>query len=329
MKTLALALTATFAVAASTLAGPLHKENVAADAQWLVHLDVNNMLQTDLGKWFGEAILDKQFAKATRDLNQQFGIDFDWRQVQSLTAYGSQFKPKGVPNGVLLIQGFDFGKALDSVIERLETAMPAGNRPLQKTHEDNGAFYSLNNDVFGVALPGNLFLLSKSKDEVQKARDVVTGASPNLTSTKAAARVPDPAKAGFLLGLVNSLDALPLPPQAKGLKKVEGAQLVMGEKAETVFLKLALNARDAESATQMQQALQGVLALGNLMQIEDQNAQKLIQGTKVSGTDTVVTVKLDLPASDVIAAVKAGQAKKAAPGDAPKKPRRARKPATE
>jgi hypothetical protein len=329
MKTSLLTLAVALAVAATSFAGPIHKENVAADAKWLLHLDVDNLLQTGIGKYFAESILDKELGKAKRDIQQQFGVEFDWRQIQSITAYGTQIKPKGDPGGVLLIEGYDFAAALDAVIDRLQAALAGADQPLKKVAEGKGAFYSLKDEVFGVALPGNLFLVSKSKDEVQKARDVVTGAAPSFKGSKDAARLPDPAKAGFLFGLINSLDSAPLPPQAKGLKNVEGAQVVMGEQAENVFVKLALNAKDAESATQMQQALQGLLALVTITQPDNKSAQKLVQAAKVTGAEKVVTVKLDLPASDVIDLVKEGQAKKASQGEQPRKARRAKKPAAE
>lgn len=329
MKTFILTLAATLAVTATSFAGPIHKENIAADAKWMLHLDVDNLLQTGIGKYFAESILDKELGKAKRDIQQQFGIEFDWRQIQSITAYGTQFKPKGDPGGVLLIEGFDFAKALDSVIDRLQAALAGADQPLKKVAEGQETFYSLRDEVFGLALPGNLFLVSKSKDEVQKARDVVTGTAPSLKASKDAARLPEPAKAGFLVGLINSFDSAPLPPQAKGLKNVEGAQVVMGEQAENVFVKLAVSAKDAESATQLQQALQGVIALVTLTQPDNKSAQKLVQAAKVTGAENVVTVKLDLPSSDVIDLVKEGQAKKASQGDQPRKARRAKKTAAE
>ena len=323
MKTLLLTLAGALAAAGTALAGPLHQEHVAADAKWVLHLDVDNMLQTGLGQWFAEAVLDQQLAKITRDLQQKFNIDLDWRQIHSLTAYGTQLKPKGDPGGVLLIEGFDVGQALDAVIERLGAAAPGGgDSPLVKTIEDNAAFYTLRDQAFGVALPGKTFLVGRSKEEVRKAREVLSGAAPNLGSSKAAVPTSEAAKSGFLFGSVKGLEQAPLPAQAQGLKNVDGAQFVLGEKADNVFLRLALNAKDEEAATQIQQALQGLLALATLSQSEHPNVQKLTQATKVAGMEKLVTVKLELPAAEVIDLVKQGQQKKAAKSDQPARPRR-------
>jgi hypothetical protein len=318
MKTLTLTLAAMLAVTAAAQAEPVHKEYVAADAKWLLHLDVDQMLQTDVGKWFGEEILDKQFAKAMRDLKQNLGIDFNWRDIRSVTAYGTQFKAKGELTGVLVIEGYDVGAALDQAISRLEQAAPGGKLPLQKTQEGNDTVFSLQEKFFGAALPGNVFLLSQSKDELKKARDVVSGTSPCLPAKK----VPVGAKSAFVFGQAEQLENAPLPPQAQGLKAVEGAQLLLGQQAESVFLKLALTTKDVEAATQMQQALQGLLALATLNQPQDKNTQKLAEAAKVSGADKVVTVKLELPSADVIEMVKQGQKKKTANPDQPTTPRR-------
>src|SRR5262245_66560896 len=63
---LAITLTCTLAGVVA-FAGPLKKEHVAADAKWLIHLDVENLFGTQIGSFLANEILDKQFAKYRRD----------------------------------------------------------------------------------------------------------------------------------------------------------------------------------------------------------------------------------------------------------------------
>lgn len=295
-------------------AGPLQRQHVAAEAKWLVHLDLERLVQTQLGQWLAEAVLDPGLARPLRELKQNLGIDFDWRDLAGITAYGTAFKPWGQPNGVLLLDGYDFGAALDQAITRLEQAVGVGVLPLEKSQQDGAALYSLQDRLFGMMLPGRLFLLSQSKEELAKARDVIAGSAPCLPQRK----VPAGAETAFLLGRLERLEEAPLPPQLQALKAVESAHLTVAQQADNVVLRLGLAARDAETAAQMQQALQGVLALVLLNQPQNTNAQKLAQATKVSVADRLVNVRLELPTAQVIELLKQGQQRRAA-----NRPRRA------
>lgn len=307
MKVVQSAMFVLLALAGAVIAGPLQRQHVAADAKWLVHLDLDRLVQTAVGKWLAEAVLDPALARPLRELKQNLGIDFDWRDLSGITAYGTAFKPWGQPNGVLLLDGYDFGAALDQAISRLEQLVGVGVLPLQKTLEDGAAVYSLQDRVFGAMLPGRLFLLSQSKDELTKARQVISGAEPGLPPRK----VPAGAEGAFLVGRLDQLQEAPLPPQAQALKAVESAHLSMAQQADNVLLRLSLAVKDADTAAQMQQALQGLLALALLNQPQNTNAQKLAQATRISVTDKTVNVRVELPAAEVIELLKQGQQRRA------------------
>src|SRR5262245_38275713 len=117
MKVRTLLLVCWFSVEA--LAGSLPRAQVAAEAKWLIHLDVDALLETQLGKFIGREWLDPKATKLTADLKQQFDIELDWHQIHSLTAYGVDFKdPKA--NGVLLVRSdLDLAGALAAVVEKL------------------------------------------------------------------------------------------------------------------------------------------------------------------------------------------------------------------
>lgn len=302
MKRFACLITAVL-VTASTLAGPFRKENVSSDAKWILHLDVENLLATQLGAFFGREFVDKQLAKPVRDIEQQFGIVFDWREIKSVTAYGTDFNKALQGSGVLLIEGFDFAGALDAVVEKL-SAQGAGNAPLQKLQVEPFPIYSARGEVFGAPVGDRLFLLSKSKEQLGRARDVAAGKAANLSKGNSFATLADAPK-GFLLAAVADgfQSAAKLPPPAQGLKNAESGQVVAGEKADKVFVNLALNAKTAESASQMQQVLQGLLALATLNQEQNKDLATLVQGLKVSGAEKTVSVNLELPAETVIAKV--------------------------
>jgi hypothetical protein len=311
MKTIPLILASTF-LGGVAFADPLKKEYVAADAKWVVHLDVENLLATQLGSFVTREILDKHVAKPIADLKQQFDLDLDWRDIQSLTAYGSDLKQVAKGKGVLIIKSkINLAETLDGVIEKMGVQLGEDQVPLQRIQAEPFTLYSLKSNVFGTAMGNDVFLISRSEERLKRARDVIGGASENLTSSKSFPSLPNKPK-GFLVAAV--ADAFPrgmkLPPPAQGLKNAEGGQIEAGESADHLFLNLAVNTKDSESATQMQQVVQGIVAMAALSQSENRDLQKLVQGTKVSGSEKTVRVNVELPTADVIAKVSDRQKKR-------------------
>jgi hypothetical protein len=80
----------------------------------------------------------------------------------------------------------------------------------------------------------------------------------------------------------------------------EGARLILGENAANLFLNLALKAKSSEVMTQMQQVIQGTVALASLSQQENPDLMQLAQSVKVSGDDKMVTVGVEFPVEKAI-----------------------------
>lgn len=309
MKTLSILLLVT-ATSLHSIAGPLQPTHVPDNAKWVIHLDVEKLLTTQLGGYLGRTFMDKQLAKPVRDL-EQWGINFDWRDIEGITAYGTDFTKTPDREGVLMVRSsFNFAEAIEVAIDKIE-AYGGNERPIEKLQKEPYAIYSAKGEVFGTAFGKDLFLLSKSRAELEKARGILDGKGPSLAKSK---NFPGLAAAedGFLVAAVAEgfQSSTKLPPQARGLKNAESGQLKAGEKADKVFVSLSLNTRDVESATQMQQVLQGLLALAALSQAENKDIAMLVQSAKVSGAEKTVTVSLSVPAETIIAKVSEKQPKR-------------------
>lgn len=295
----------------TAFAGPLQKKHLAAETKWLIHLDVENFLATQIGEFIGKEIVDKQLAQPTRDFQQKLGIELDWRKIRSLTAFGTDFKSSAQDTGVLLIESsFDIAKSLEMIIEKQSDTATKNRVPLSKVHDSSFPLYTIH-EVFGTPAGADLFLLSKSKAQLENARQVVMGKAANLVAARNFPAFAETSKGFLVVNLADGFGAATkLPAQVSALKDAEGGQIVAGEKATNVFLNLALHARTTTSATQMQQVVQGLVALATLSQNENKDLQRLAQGIKVSGSDKIVTVNVEIPASDVIAKVGDSQKKR-------------------
>lgn len=303
MKTFALLLIPALA-AATAIADPIQPKSIPADAKWVVHLDVENLTQTKLGEFVGNEILDKQLAKPRAQLQQHLGIEVDWRDIQSITVFGKSLKKSADRQAVLMIRSrHDIPASLDSVVEKFAAQKP-NEAALQKSDEDGATVYALKNEAFGSPVGRDLFLVSKSREQLAAARRVLDGKAPNVTNVKSFPALHQPA-GGFLVAAINDAfsNGIKLPPQAEGLKNAESGQIVAGEKEDRIFVNLSVNTKEAEAATKLQQVVQGLIALASLAQAENPDIQKLAQGTKVTSEDKTVQVRIDVSAADVIAKV--------------------------
>lgn len=296
------------AIAIATLAatgGPLKPSQISGDAKWVIHLDVEKALSTELGSQIGRQILDRQMAKPIRDLDQ-WGISFDWRDIRGLTVYGTDFKKATSGHGVLLVESsFDFVEAIEVVIDRL-LAASVDEKPIEKIQSEPFAIYSAKGEAFGASFGKDTFLITKTRADLESARKILDGKTANIAL---ATKLPKASEDSFLLAAVTEgfLAHAPLPPQASGLKNAQNGHITAGEKADRMFVSLSVNTRDAESAMQIQQVLQGLLALAALNQDSNKDLAQIAQGAKVSGAEKEVTVNVDIPSQTVLAKLKSKQ----------------------
>ncbi|HKS35665.1 MAG TPA: hypothetical protein VJW76_00645 [Verrucomicrobiae bacterium] len=302
MKPFTSALVLALAIATTTFGGPLQKEQVGSDAKWLLHLDLDKFRASKVGTYFTRQVLEQKLSQPKADLKREFNFDLDISKISSITAYGTDYGSKPDANGVLVIKTtLDVEKALDSAIEKLSANAGEGQGGIKKTQQGSTVRYSINDDVFVTLHPGNLVVVAKSREPNQKASEVLAGKSANLTSGKAFSGFPDVQKAFFFLGVAEAFNAdVPIPPQANVLKMADGGRLVLGENADRLFLNVALKAKSSEVVTQIQQVIQGLVALASLSKTENKDLMQLAQSARVSADENLVSLNLEFPVERAI-----------------------------
>lgn len=289
----------------NALAGPLVREHVPAEAKWVLHLDLDSFRASQVGDCLTKNKIDKDMVKIRADLKTYLDFDFDWTQIGSLTAYGTDFEPRGKARGVLLMEtSMDLQRGLETAILKQAQAGVEGNvRRIQNTA---AAVYQVREEFFVALPPGKPVVLAKTEDLLNRGLAVLAGQAANLAPTQTFLDFP-PVPQGFLfLALATGLaDQATFPPQARVLKMSDGGQIVIGETGNQMFLTATLRAKTAEVSAQMQQVIQGLLALGALGQPENQDWQRLIQATSVSAQDRMVTVAIQLPLVTVLERIQA------------------------
>lgn len=302
MKPFTSTLVLALAITTATFGGPLQKEQVGSDAKWLLHLDLDKFRSSQVGTYFTRQVLEQKLSQPKADLKREFNFDLDVSKISSITAYGTDYGSKPDANGVLVIKTtLDVGKALDAAIEKFSPNAGDGQGGIKKTQQGSTVRYSVNDDVFVTIHPGNLVVVAKSPAPNQKASEVLSGKSANLASGKAFSGFPDVQKAFFFLGIAEAFNSdVPIPPQANVLKMADGGRLVLGENADRLFLNVALKAKNSEVVTQIQQVIQGLVALASLSKAENKDLMQLAQSAKVSADENIVSLSLEFPVERAI-----------------------------
>ena len=299
MKALSSLLILSLTLSVPAWAGPLQKNRIAGDAKWLLHVDLDNLRQTQLG----EFLLTKFLSEHADGVKTGFHIDPKTvlEKVRSLTAYGSSYDVQRDPQGVLII---DTDRETQKILEGIVAAQLLQNPdgPLQQVKNAPFTLYSLNHELFVSPQPDGMVIAGKSQEQIERARKVLSGETGNLNSSKAFSGFAQAPDNFFFLGIAEAFNSLGgLPPQARILQMAQSARLVLGEKADKVFLNLVLQGRDSDVNRQIQQVIEGMIALVSLGQKDNKDLFDLAQGTKVVSDAKTVTVGIDYPVTNIMA----------------------------
>ncbi len=301
VKTLALAWLSVSTVGA----GPVQKTEINADAKWLLHLDVEQFRASKMGGYVVSQLLEPKIQRQLTELKRKMKFDVDpnkiLEKIGSVTIYGTDYKsPK--ENAVVMIKAdADIQAAFVGVLAGF--ALAGTNSPVQLTQSQVGkvTVYAMKDQAYCAVLPGKVVALSTSRAAIDRAADVLDGRAKNLASGRKFSEFPQEKAGFFFLATAEGFnDDMALPPQAKLLQMADGGQIALGEDAGQLFLNLALKAKTPEIVTQMQQVIQGLIAMASLGQTEDQDISQLIKAIKVNATEDVVSVRVEYPTDKII-----------------------------
>ena len=305
MKCIALFLPLFLALLSPAVAGSIPKEEISADAKWLVHLEAAQFRATKAGSFIITELLEPKLGQAVGQLKEKVKLDLDTKKIigglDSITIYGTDYQSPQ-DHAVLLI-------ATSSELQKIVVGFLAGmvlagtNAPMQVTQtvEGNVTFYGVQDAAYCAVLPGKVIAIGRSREATEKAAKVLEGKAPCLASGAAFGGFGDLEEAFFFVGVAQGFNLGDnLPPQAKLLQVAEAARVALGESADQLFLSLALRAKTTDVVGEMQQVVQGLIAIGSLSQPHDNDLGRLLQSIKVSTADNVVNVRVDYPADKAI-----------------------------
>lgn len=292
---------------------------VSSDARWTVYVDLESLRASTLGKEIVAAA-----EKAQLESNKMpLGIDLQkvFKTIGNVTAYGTSFSTDpGSVDGSLVIQGTaDLRKIAEAALVQATITKPdqvkdvtglpfpvyaifpnatapkaddatTGAKPDQKPAPGL--------EVFVAFPPEGAIFVSKSQEQLLKAREIFLGHAPSL------AKNPDSPLASlisnahsaylFAASAVPSDAALPAmePTQSRILKMTRAGSFSLGENGPLTFLHAELLASSDEMADKLVKILQGMTAMVSLTESNDKDLTDFLNSATVVRNDQTVTLNL-------------------------------------
>lgn len=276
---------------------------VAADARWVVYADFNALRTSTLGKELITAVEKAQ----TQTTGGTIGLDIPkvLATVGSLTAYGTNLSadPQAV-DGALIAQGTaDLRKITEGLllqgtlthpevfIEVTDLPFPAYAIVGPKTPD--GA----KTQVMVAFPPEPLVIVSKSRAQLLKARDVFRGAAPSLAQSKSSTlgRLGPQAEGAYLFAacIVPAEPIFPQnAPQTRFLQLAHSGAIAFGERGPDTFAHAELLASSDQNADKLMKILQGMTSMLSLAETNDKQLAEFMNSTAVSREKETVTLQL-------------------------------------
>ena len=281
----------------TTRAESIQNSRIPADAKWLVHLDLENLRGTQLGK-FALSQLDEPLGA----LKGEFKMDLRpvLQKISSITAYGDDYAKGPQANGVLLIKmDAETRQILEGIIAAQMLA--AKDESIKKVQQGAAVVYSLKDELHLAIEPDHLVIVSKSQKQIEKARSVLADKTATVDRVRAFSSLPSITNSLILLVVAEGFnDAMGLPPQAKIFQMTDAARLAFGERGDQAFVELNLLAKSNELIQQIQQVVQGMVALVSLSQMENPQLLELTRSLKVTAQEKMLLIKLEYPVAKIM-----------------------------
>ena len=267
--------------------GTLPTSIVPDGARWVAHLDMEKFIATTLYQYLEK---DGKFDIKSRDLNRWFKIDVP-KDITGLTIFGLD---PGDKQAVFTVAGkFDRAGLL---------ALIALDKEHQETPYGAYTLYSTGSDEYGAFINDGLIVFSENREAIEKVLDTAAGKTKSFASSKLNASFKDVSSGAFLSGVVENLSGLGKEiNQSKFVEKASMMFFLAQEKQDNLQVRVQVTADTPESAKNMADMAQGLIALVRLGQGEGPGAipASLVEGLKVKLDGKTVRLELDMPSREV------------------------------
>ncbi|HEX7009298.1 MAG TPA: hypothetical protein VF184_04915 [Phycisphaeraceae bacterium] len=246
----AAAVLMTILAAAGARAEP--PQDVPQQARWYVHIDVQAMLQSAVG----QRVLDRWELDADSPKVREFEEDYGFNpltDLHSVTMYGTTLEEG---QGVVVLRG-DFDR--EALVRRMTRARNYEEVDLDGRAAHRFTIHRRGEDhrVLAVIRDEGEVVIASGQPELRDALAVMEGEGEALGEGDPLL-APQPPGVFFQLGVVG-LDTL--EHRSAAMRSVRSAQLAAGQADGQAHIQLRTQTRDAQTAAQMVELIEGLRAL--------------------------------------------------------------------
>jgi len=260
---------------------------VPEGARWVAHLDMEKFVATKLYEYLEK---DGKFEIKSRDLNRWFKIDVP-KDITGLTIFGLE---PGEKQAVFAVAGkFDKAGLL---------ALLALDKDHQETPYGSYTLYSTGSDEYGAFINDGLIVFSENREAVEKVLDTAAGKTKTFATSKLNASFKDVSSGAFLSGVVEDLAGLGKEiNQSKFVEKASMMFFLAQEKQDNLQIRVQVTADSPESAKNMADLAQGLIALGRLSEGQGQMAgvASLVDGIQVKLDGKTIRLEFERPSREI------------------------------
>lgn len=293
-RLLILILTLFILMASVTFAkGDLPTAIIPAQTQWLIHFDMSQFLSTKLSQ-FLMGLEEKDFAEAQQKMLKELKLD-PFKDLYSVTLFGSGADEE---EAVVCIQANFDRKFLVSRLQEEDD--------YRKSSYGRHTIHKWEHRQYGTFVNSKMALLSQSESNLKKALDVMTGKGKNVKSASLFKQLKSLPNGAFLKAVTGDLARLTGHLKQASPLILQNARVAIFmalEKSEVLRLKLRLTTRDEDTATNIYQMVNGLMAMARLHKHNDSDldhVKQLLEGIKIIREKNVIELELSLPSDSII-----------------------------
>ncbi len=308
-KSSRIALFLAFAVVtASTSAGRLNRSIVSAKADWVAHLDLEKLNDSEIGR-MGRMQLQQTGDAAKLDAFKAIASFHPLDDIKSVTIYG---QGKEQANALAVFEA-SFNKETLLTLLRYNTTFTEsayGTHQIRSWIDDkHGGDESKRQ--YGSFHGSNRVILGHSLDTIKHGLDVLDGKADSARGQQQFGLIRRSARDAFIVAAADGVGAMAGQwEQTVMLKNTEQTALSVGEVDGKLFGELNLLAVSEDTARELSQVVQGIVAMLNLAGKDQPQIAELASAISVTTRNNLVRVRLEADIHNVAAFIKAEWDKK-------------------
>lgn len=272
------------------VAGPLEARDVPAQAELVVHVDVDALRASKLHSIF-KAEVDQAIAEMKEELARE-GVPLDVDDLVRMNSITFWAEGGDIERGALIASGLDTKKLVAALVK-----LKAGKKIRYQGHtlmqiEDGG------NPTF-MGIQGSSIVVANDKKSVAVTVDVLAGQGSSLARTPKAARLGSGQGVLFAAVFEHGIaDKIKREAGSEIFKKIglRGGRVLAMESADALVARALIETTDATGANQLHKLAAGAISFFSVAS-DDADLAKLIDGLEVKSSGSTVTFELKLPFS--------------------------------